>query len=327
MTTRLFLLVLLVGVAGGVGLILGAKPLWGSTLATILAEPDSALAQLVWSWRLPRVITALCVGACLGAAGAVFQGIFRNPLAEPYLLGSASGAALGAALVLLLPAFMPTVFALPVAAFAGAWGATWLVITLANVAGVREGGGLLLAGVALAAVLSAAKNLLMIAASDESVTLKSVLAWTLGGIQTPDWSAVPAMMILTLVAIVGCVRLGHGLDVLGLGDEVATTHGIAVARFRALAALAGAFATALAVAWGGVVGFIGLMAPHCMRWWIGPTHRLLILTSALAGAGAVAAFDGLARFVLPPSEIPLGLLTALVGGPFFLFVLAREARR
>lgn len=306
---------------------LGAEILSLPELARVVVEPERPMSRIILEWRLPRVLTAFCVGACLAVSGVVFQGVFRNPLAEPYLLGSAAGASVGATVSLLVPLALPILVSLPAFAFAGAWSATMVVVTMARLAGVRESYGLLLAGVAVAAVLSAVRGLLMMYLSDEAVDLKVVLSWLLGGIQTPRWYEFAPLAFLTFVGVIACVTLARGLDALGLGDDVAASMGLNVNAFVHRAVLIAAAVTALAVVWGGVVGFVGLIVPHVVRWWLGPTHRRLVVASAVFGGCLVMVVDGVARAVAPPSEIPLGLLTALIGGPFFILVLARESRR
>lgn len=309
------------------GLLLGADSLSPGEFATLLAAPAEPMARLLLEWRLPRVLAAGCIGALLALGGTVFQGVFRNPLAEPYLLGSAGGATVGATVALLVVLPIPGAVALPVLAFAGAWSASWLVLVLARLAGQASIAALLLAGVAVAAVLGAVRSCLMLALSDETVSLQAVLSWSLGGVQTPSWGELDMLAGLTAVAFGLCLALARGLDVLGLGEAMAEGFGLPVRRFVALAVLAAAFIVAVSVVWGGLVGFVGLMAPHLARWGAGPLHARVLPRAAAIGAGLVMLCDGAARALLPPAEIPLGLVTALVGGPFFLLILAREARR
>jgi len=309
------------------GLLLGAEVLSPGELIALVADPDAPLSRLILAWRLPRVLAAGCVGALLGLGGAVFQGVFRNPLAEPYLLGAAGGAAVGATVALLVPLPVPPAWALPVLAFVGAWAASWSVLGLAGVAGTGSVAALLLAGVAVAAVLGAVRSFLMLALSDETVSLQAVLSWTLGGVQTPSWPELGVLAGLTLASLLLCRALARGLDLLGLGEVVAASFGLRVPRFVALAVLAGALVVAVSVVWGGLVGFVGLMAPHVARWRHGPGHRALMPRAAAVGAGLTMLADGVARAALPPGEVPLGLVTALIGGPFFLLLLRREARR
>ena len=291
-----------------------------------LAGDMSLRSRLLVDWRLPRVLAAALVGGLLGLGGAVFQGVFRNPLAEPYLLGSAGGAALGATVALLVPLLMPQSFALPLLAFAGAWGATLLVVGISRVAGAVDAAGLLLAGVAMAAILGALRSFLMLALSDETVSLQVVMSWVLGGIQTPTWPGLALLLAITASCLAISLPLARKLDVLGLGEAMAKSFGLNVTRFIALAVLVGSLVVAAAVAFGGLVAFVGLASPHIARWMVGPLHRPLLPATALVGAIVVTLADAIARSVLPPAEIPLGLVTAVAGGPFFIVLLARRLR-
>jgi len=286
----------------------------------------SLRSRLLVDWRIPRVMAAGLVGALLGLGGAIYQGVFRNPLAEPYLLGSAGGAALGATVALLVPLLMPQSFTLPLLAFAGAWGATMLVIGISRVAGAVDAAGLLLAGVAVAAILGALRSFLMLALSDETVSLQVVLSWVLGGVQTPTWPILGLLVLITAACLGLSLLLAQRLDVLGLGETMAISFGMNVPRFVTLAVLAGSVVVAAAVAFGGLVAFVGLASPHIARWLVGPLHRPLLPAAALVGAIVVIVADAIARAALPPAEIPLGLVTAIAGGPFFILLLARRLR-
>lgn len=309
------------------GLLLGAETLNPFEILALVTAPETPMSRLILEWRLPRVLAAGCVGALLALGGAVFQGVFRNPLAEPYLLGSAGGAAVGATVALLVQLPLPGAVALPLLAFLGAWGASWLVLALARLAGTSSIAALLLAGVAVAAVLGAVRSFLMLALSDETVSLQAVLSWALGGVQTPSWPQLALLVGLTAAALLACRLLARGLDLLGLGEAMAESFGLPVRRFVALAVLAAAGIVAVSTIWGGLVGFVGLMAPHLARWRGGALHAQLMPRAAAIGAALAMLCDGAARAMLPPAEIPLGLVTALVGAPFFLIILAREARR
>jgi iron complex transport system permease protein len=295
-------------------------------LLRALAGDTDLRSRLLIDWRLPRVLAAACVGGLLGLGGTVFQGVFRNPLAEPYLLGSAGGAALGATVALLVPLAAPQSFMLPMLAFAGAWGATMLVIGISRVAGAVDAAGMLLAGVAVAAVLGALRSFLMLALSDETVSLQIVLSWVLGGVQTPTWPILGLLAAISIACLALTLLLAGRLDVLGLGETMAISFGLNVNRFIAVAVLAGSVVVASAVAFGGLVAFVGLASPHIARWLVGPLHRPLLPASALVGAIVVTLADAIARSALPPAEIPLGLVTAVAGGPFFILLLARRLR-
>jgi iron complex transport system permease protein len=283
-------------------------------------------SRLLFEWRMPRVLAAAFVGGLLGLGGTVFQGVFRNPLAEPYLLGSAGGAALGATFALLVPFAVPQALILPLLAFAGAWGATVLVIGISRVSGAVDAAGMLLAGVAVAAILGALRSFFMLALSDETVSLQVVLSWVLGGVQTPTWPGLGLLAIIAIVCLGLTMLLAGRLDILGLGETMAIAFGLNVNRFIAVAVLAGSVVVAAAVAFGGLVAFVGLAAPHIARWLVGPLHRPLLPASALVGAIIVTLADAIARSALPPAEIPLGLVTAVAGGPFFILLLARRLR-
>ncbi|MDQ2079816.1 iron ABC transporter permease [Xanthobacteraceae bacterium Astr-EGSB] len=287
---------------------------------------DSLRGRLLVEWRLPRVLAAAASGALLGIGGAVYQGVFRNPLAEPYLLGSAGGAALGATVALLVPLGLPQSLVLALLAFAGAWGATVVVMGIARLAGSVDAAGLLLAGVAIAAVLGALRSFLMLALSDDTVNLQVVLSWVLGGIQTPSWPGLGLLATATVAAIAIALPLARGLDALGLGETMATGFGHDVRRLTDVAVLVGSGIVAVAVVFSGLVAFVGLAAPHIARWLAGPLHRRLLPASALVGATIVTVADAIARSALPPAEIPLGLVTAVAGGPFFILLLARQLR-
>ncbi len=301
---------------------------WVSPFALVkaIAAGEDMRSRLLVDWRIPRVLAAACVGALLGLGGAVFQGVFRNPLAEPYLLGSAGGAALGATVALLVPLGVPQALLLPALAFAGAWGATVLVIGVSRVAGAIDTAGVLLAGVAIAAVLGALRSFLMLALSDETVSLQIVLSWVLGGLQTPSWSGLGLLVVLSALGLAATWLVARGLDQLGLGEAIAQGFGLDVRRFIPMAILVGAAVVAAAVAFGGLVAFVGLAAPHIARWAVGPLHRPLLAASAVTGAIIVILADAIARAALPPAEIPLGLVTAVAGGPFFIVLLARRLR-
>ena len=291
-----------------------------------LTGDTSLQSQLLVNWRYPRILAAALVGALLGLGGAIFQGVFRNPLAEPYLLGSSGGAAVGATIALLVPLGLPSHWLLAVLSFLGAWGSTWLVLLVGGWQRGSDSASLLLAGVAMAAMLGALRSFLMLALSDDTMNLQAVLSWTLGGIQTPGWPGLLLLGGLTAAAMASVMTLAHGLDLLGLGDEQAHAFGLHPERFVRRAVLIASAVVAIAVAWGGLVAFVGLIAPHVARWRCGPRHRRLLPESAAIGAILVVLCDGIARSVLPPAEIPLGLITAAFGGPFFLFVLARRKR-
>jgi iron complex transport system permease protein len=327
LTPRLIAL-LAIGLVAAMAVGLAAGHEWArpARLVAAIGGDRSLESRLILDWRLPRVAAAAGVGALLGIGGCLFQGLFRNPLAEPYLLGSAGGAAIGATVSLLVPIGIPQAVVLPLLAFLGAWGATVCVLMIGRISGVLDAAGLLLAGVAVAAILGALRSFLMLALSDETISLQVVLSWVLGGIQTPGPAGLAALAVLTAACLLLALATARGLDLLGLGEDMARGFGLDVDRFIGRAVLVGSIVVAVAVAFGGLVAFVGLAAPHIGRSLVGPRHRPLIIASAFIGAIAVVLADALARAALPPAEIPLGLITALAGGPFFLLLLIRRMR-
>ncbi|MDR1040835.1 MAG: iron ABC transporter permease [Deltaproteobacteria bacterium] len=284
-------------------------------------------ANIIYVWRLPRVVTAAATGALLGLSGAVFQGIFRNPLAEPWLVGSSGGAAVGATLALLLPWPLSQEVVLPLFSFAGALGAAFLVLSLARASGALDTSTLLLAGVAVSSILTAVRSFLMMTLTTESLNLQVVMSWLMGAIQAPDGAWLWTFLGLSLFLSVLSMGLARPLDLLGLGENMALAYGLDVRKFLALGLVAGSAAAALAVSVGGLVAFVGLASPHIARLFAGTRHRRLIPFSALVGAVLVTLADALSRSLLPPGEIPLGLITAVCGGPFFLILLARKSAK
>lgn len=242
---------------------------WTSPVDVVGAvlHDQSLSARLLWQWRVPRVLTAAVIGLLLGTSGAIYQGVFRNPLAEPWLLGSSGGAAVGATIVLLVPLGLPQAVTLPLFAFVGALLAIALVLGIARVAGSLDTATLLLAGIAVSAVLSAIRSFMMMALSNESISLQVVLSWLLGGVQTPSWSLLALIVLLTAIMLWLAQRLAHGLDLLGLGEAMATSFGLSVQRFTILALVVGSAIVATAVALGGVVAFVGLAAPILPAGW------------------------------------------------------------
>ncbi len=339
---------------GGRGAILGALALtvvavalvasaWGSvripveTIARMVALrlglPGAGVATWPASWetiiftiRLPRVVLAGVVGASLALSGATYQGLFRNPLADPYLIGVASGAALGAtaATVLRLPPSLYRYGATQWCAFAGALVAVAFVYGLARVGGATPLTTLLLSGVAVSALASAANSFLMYWYGDK---LLVVYGWLLGGFTTASWSQVFQIAPWLLLGALVMVPSARLLDALQLGEEGAASLGIDVERLKIILVVVATLVTAAAVSVSGLIGFVGLIVPHIVRLVWGAGHRLLLPASLFAGAIFLILADGLARTILPIGEIPVGVLTALCGAPFFLFLLRRSKKR
>lgn len=283
-------------------------------------------AAILWELRVPRVALAGLVGAMLAMAGASYQGVFRNPLADPYLLGVAAGAGLGATLAV---AYLPgrgawPVDPLPVAAFLGALGGVGATYLLGRSgARTRSTATLILAGVAVAAFLTAVQTYLQQRNAD---TLQEVYAWILGTLGTVGWREV--IVILPYVAVSGAALLLHRrlLDVLSVGDEEADSLGIRAARVRLVVVAAATLGTAAAVATSGLIGFVGIIVPHAVRLVMGSSYRLILPLSLILGAAFLILADLLGRTLIAPAEIPIGVITALFGAPFFVLVLRRTRR-
>lgn len=313
--------------AGGLGL-LAAALLAGPQPAAFVAalfEGDVAAVAVLQEIRLPRSLGAWCAGALLGLAGALAQGLFRNPLADPYLLGSASGAGLGVALALLaagVPGSWAGELGLGGAAFAGAIAGTLLTVALAR--GLAEGASLLLAGVVVAVFLGALTALAMQVEPDRLRGLQSFLLGTTALLSWPD----VGMLALALVAVGGLAwPLSRALDAMSLGEDGARSLGVDARLLRRVGIALIALATAACVAQAGVIAFVGLVAPHVARRLGGGMHRVLLPASALLGGTLLLAADALSRALLQPIELPVGLLTAALGGAYLLALLRRGTLR
>lgn len=281
-------------------------------------------------FRMPRVAGALLVGAALGVSGTLFQGLLRNPLADPLLLGTSAGAALGATIAFTVPAFATSALLgfgwLPVLAFVGALGAVALVYRLASNGGRTPVVTLLLAGVAVGAVLTAAETLIITLSDHLGLRVTALYLWISGGVVQLEWAQVQIIAAIIAVGIVGALLLAPTLDAFALGEEMVAHLGLHVERSKLLIVGVASLLVAAAVSISGLVGFVGLIAPHLCRIVLGPRHRLLIPASALAGAIFVVLADLLARTVAAPTELPLGVVTALLGGPFFLSLLRKAGQ-
>jgi iron complex transport system permease protein len=291
----------------------------------LTGRPPQAVEQaavIVLTLRLPRTALILLAGAALGASGAAYQGVFRNPLADPYLIGAASGAGLGAVLAMSVnwPYTTAGLFAVPAAAFAGALAAVFLVYLLARVGKTLPTTNLILAGVAFSAFATALTSYLMLQSTGE---LRRAIAWLLGGSTFTGWGPVLVILPFLLVGLGGLLLSGHSLNVLQFGDDQARQMGLPVGRARTVVLLAASLATASAVAFSGIIGFIGLIVPHVMRLWLGADYRRLLPLAMIGGAAALLFADVLARVVMAPQELPVGVVTALAGAPFFVWVLRR----
>jgi len=283
---------------------------------------EAVLLQL----RLPRVVLASLVGAGLAISGASYQGVFRNPLADPYLLGAAAGAGLGATLVIAYsPAQTLGPFGVvPLAAFVGALVGVGCALLLGTAAGGSHSATLLLAGVAVAAFLAAAQTLVQQQNTDD---LREVYGWLLGQLGRTRWSDIVLVLPYLVPACVVLLFCGRPLDVLAVGDDEASALGVHPGRLRLLVILAASMATASAVAVSGLIGFVGLVVPHIARRFVGGSHARVLPVSLLIGGAFLVLADLVARVVLAPAELPIGVVTAFVGAPFFAALLWIGARR
>ncbi|MFT4235876.1 MAG: iron ABC transporter permease [Microbacterium sp.] len=323
-------LMLLVSV---ISLGLGTAVISPATTAQILAHhlvgwPGEATwthsqETIILDIRLPRVLTALLAGAALSIAGATLQSVVRNPLADPYILGVSAGASTGAAAFILFgTALIGGVFALSASAFVGASLATAFALTLAHVGGRATSTRLLLAGVTVGYLLSAATSF-MVFASDSPDGARSVMFWLLGSIALATSTTLPVLGIVVVVGIVALTAYGRKLDALDLGDETAATLGVNPARLRTGLLLVCAALVGVTVAAVGSIGFVGLVVPHLARRMVGASHRTLLPTAAMMGAAFLVVSDVAARMALPPQELPIGIVTALVGTPLLVRHVAR----
>ena len=304
---------------------LGPQQLWQSVLARAAGLPSPlpvAAETVLWNIRLPRISAGLAVGAMLAAAGAAYQGMFRNPLVSPDILGVSSGAGLGAVVAIFLGWSMAAVQAL---AFVGGLGAVAVVLLIS--AGVRRHDPVLvlvLAGIALSALLGAGIALIKTLA-DPNTQLPSITFWLLGGLSAVTLADVRATLPVMLIALLPLVLLRWRINLLGLPDEEAQALGVNVQRLRLLLVASATLGTAAAVSLSGIVGWVGLVIPHVARLLVGPNFVRLLPASILLGGGFVVAADTLARSAAS-MELPLGILTALIGAPFFLYLLSRTGR-
>ncbi len=280
--------------------------------------------NIVWEVRLPRVILGAIVGASLALVGAALQSVTRNPLADPHLLGISSGAALGAIIVLLHTGMILGLATLPIFAFAGALITTIIVVGAASLTRSTSASRLILAGVAVSFVITSAGSLGIFLGDPRAA--HTVLFWMLGGLGLAQWN----QLIFPLTALIACgawlLLRARYLNAMTLGDESATSLGIPAGRFRITIFTICALLTGAAVAFSGVISFVGLMIPHIVRMLVGGDYRRVLPLSALVGAIFLVLADILARMIIPPQDIPIGVITGLIGGLFFLLLLRRNAR-
>ncbi|ABV92318.1 hemin transport system permease protein hmuU [Dinoroseobacter shibae DFL 12 = DSM 16493] len=289
---------------------------------------DAGAQVILFDIRLPRLALGLLVGAALAVAGAVMQGLFRNPLADPGIVGVSAGAGLGAILAIVLGAALPAFFIdalgnylIPLAAFAGGWGSTILLYKVSTRRGRTSVATMLLAGIALAALTGALSGILVYIADDRQ--LRDLTFWGLGSLAGATWTKVLIAGPLIAVAFLSAPLLARGLNGMALGEAAAAHMGVALERLKTGAILIVASATGAAVAVSGGIGFVGIVVPHLLRIAVGPDHRTLLPNAALLGASLLVLADCISRTIIAPAELPIGIVTAVLGAPVFLWILLR----
>lgn len=280
---------------------------------------------ILFTIRLPRILAAAMVGSALSVSGLLFQGLFRNPLADPYVIGSSGGAVLGASLgVFLLPPVSIAGFGTSaLLAFGGAIGSIFLVYALASVKGRTPVVPLLLAGFAVSTMLSYSSYFLEVLDRDFGTGMRVLTSWLHGTIAQPTWPQLAIIGLMLGAGLCACAPLAHRLNTLALGEEYAAHLGLHVQQTRVAVIVVGSLLTAAAVALGGLISFVGLIVPHVMRMLLGPDHARLLPFTAVGGAVFLLIADTAARTVVAPAELPVGVLTACLGGPFFLYLLRK----
>lgn len=284
---------------------------------------------VLWHIRLPRLLMGILVGAALAVSGALMQGLFRNPLADPGLVGVSAGAGLGAIVAIVLGGFLPFAlqdalgfYLVPTAAFLGGWASTLILYRVATRRGRTSVATMLLAGIALGALAGAASGLLVYKADDAQ--LRDLTFWGMGSLAGANWSKVTTAAPVIILALSAAPFLAKGLNALSLGETAARHMGLPVQRVKSIAILSVAAATGAAVAVSGGIGFVGIVVPHLLRLAVGPDHRYLLPNAALLGAILLLLADIISRTIIAPAELPIGIVTATLGAPVFLWILLRR---
>jgi iron complex transport system permease protein len=327
----LLILMMLLAVGRGAYPVSPLQALEAFTTLPLQSGLTDQQAAVLWSIRLPRVLLGALLGAGLAVSGALLQGLFRNPLADPGLIGVTGGAALAAAMVIvlgatLLPGFsrMLGLFTLPLFAVAGGFAIAAIIYRIATREGYTSMPVMLLAGIAVNALVVAGIGLLTYIATDEQ--LRTLTFWSLGSLAPANWPVVMLTAPFVLLSMLAAMHALPALNAVLLGEQEASHLGVNVQRLKAIVTLLATISVGVCTAFCGMVGFIGLIAPHCVRLIAGPDHRVVVPASALLGASLVLLADLVARTAFAPAELPLGVLTALLGAPFFLMLLLSQRR-
>ena len=322
------MLVVSLSIAISVGAVqISTGTVWGVLLSKLSPELvettwSKGREAIVWDIRFPRALLAMMVGAGLAIVGASLQAVTRNPLADPHLLGISSGGAFGAILALLHTGLFIGLLTVPLLAFLGALGATALVLGISRVADATSADRLVLAGVAVSFIIMAGANILIFLGDPRAT--HTVVFWMLGGLGLAQWDQLIYPLIILLACGTWLFNKAGALNAMTVGDETASTLGIPVARFRLLIFVAGALITGVMVAFSGIIGFVGLMVPHIVRMLVGGDYLRVLPVSALVGAILLLWSDIAARTLMAPEDMPIGIITGLVGGVFFVWVLGRR---
>ena len=287
----------------------------------LLKGLNHVFPYVVWEVRLPRILTSAIVGAGLSISGVIFQGILLNPLADPYTLGISAGAAFGASIALFLDITSLGIYSVPIFAFCGAVGTLVAVMSLSSFNGEMSSNNLILSGIIVAAILSAGISFLKYMA-DEQVSI--IIFWLMGSFASKTWAEVSLSCVCVLAGFLICLFFARDLNIMSLGDRSANSLGISAGRVRMILLVTASFMTAVCVSVSGIIGFVGLIVPHLMRFFTGADNRKLIPASSLVGAGLLLGADTITRAVLPV-EVPIGVLTALIGGPFFCYIFRQRS--
>jgi iron complex transport system permease protein len=318
-------------VSAGLGqLAIGPQEVVGSVLRALgvdnaWAPTDPLIEQTLWQIRFPRIAMSVLVGALLAVAGAVMQAIFGNPLAEPGVVGVSSGAALGAAAAITLGLSFFGSWTTALLAFAGGLAATLIVYGAARSQGRTESVTLILTGIAVNAFAGAGLAILMFVG--DTASREQIVFWQLGSMNGSRWPEVGIVAVVGAIATAVAIGLARRYDLLALGDRTAAHLGVHVERLRILSIVLVALLTGVAVAFVGIIAFVGLVIPHLVRMLIGPANRPLLIASALGGGALLVYADALARTMLPSADLPIGILTSLIGGPFFYWLIRRSRHK
>ncbi|WP_160717652.1 FecCD family ABC transporter permease [Chitinophaga solisilvae] len=300
---------------------------------TLPVSYDPAMEGVLLMIRLPRVLLGVLTGAGLAVAGAAMQGLFRNPMADPGLIGISSGASVGAVLVLSLQLWVPALtgngwlhyYGMNIAAFAAAFAAAWLIIRIARTANGSSVTMMLLGGIAVNALCAAFTGLLTYLSPNEQ--LRSIVFWMMGSLGAATWQTVLVVMPFILLPVVLLPRLAPAMNVFALGEREAQHSGVRVQSLKMQLMLLATLAVAAGVAVTGVIGFVGLVVPHMIRQFTGPSYRILFPCSALGGAILITLSDLLCRTIIAPAELPVGIVTAIIGAPFFIWLIMKEKKK